>query len=120
MTLQPMEEDREIAHKLWVELVNCMNTETKHAYKPGNEQCHEEGHIADVIASTRAEARKEVLESEEFKKVSALIYHEGCICPNHRQSDKHACPCTLKNLEIFDAFYDLEKFKGEALNDGKE
>lgn len=52
MTTQA-EKDRKTAEKLWRKLVGCMNGDTKHAYTPGNERCHEEMHILSALRAER-------------------------------------------------------------------
>ena len=75
--------------------------------------------IAQALAEARAEAVKEFLESKEFKNIAVLIRYYGCICPNHQRFNKHACPCTLRHLEISDAFTDLEKLKHSLTGEGQ-
>lgn len=53
------ERARELAVELYVELIDCMNGAPKHAYKSGNEQCHEEMHIADILRSYGTERYNE-------------------------------------------------------------
>jgi len=51
---------KEKAEKLWRTLISCMNCETEHAYKPGNERCHEIQHIAQALRDAVSEERERI------------------------------------------------------------
>ena len=57
------DEERAQAEKLLETLTACANCDTDHAYKPGNEQCHEITHIMDAFEEIRRAERVRTLEN---------------------------------------------------------